>query len=88
MISKCANPTCSRPFHYLRGGRLYCFELRPGNSTSARPASRVTVYFWICEQCCTALTLEFDTERGVLLKETWEKSPPRQLRCDVCIKTH
>jgi hypothetical protein len=28
MISKCANPQCETAFHYLRGGKLYCFDLR------------------------------------------------------------
>ncbi len=26
MISNCANPACNKPFHYLRGGRLYRFD--------------------------------------------------------------
>jgi hypothetical protein len=27
MISHCANPSCALPFHYLRGGRLYRFDI-------------------------------------------------------------
>ena len=85
MIEKCANPTCSRPFHYLRGGRLYCFELRPGVAFASRQsAKRITVYFWICERCSASLSLEFDAERGILLKEAWETSPRRTLHCSAC----
>jgi hypothetical protein len=87
MVSNCANPTCGRPFHYLRGGRLYSFELR---STEARSASgnpvrkRVTVYFWICEQCCDTLSLKFDPEHGVVLKESWEEGTSQILSCESC----
>ena len=84
MITSCANPTCNKPFHYLRGGRLYCFELRPG-VLGASQRRRLAVYFWICEQCSDPLSLEFDTERGVLLRQSWEKkAAARQLHCDAC----
>lgn len=68
MISRCANPECSKPFHYLRGGRLYRFDAR---TTAATPEdlvnavytispSRVSVFFWLCEECSSKLSLHFD----------------------------
>lgn len=27
MVSKCANPTCSTPFHYLREGKIFRVEV-------------------------------------------------------------
>ena len=27
MVSKCANPTCSTPFHYLREGKIFRIEI-------------------------------------------------------------
>ena len=75
MISHCANPDCSLPFHYLRGGRLYRFEVRhpsescqdvPNAVCSVKPSS-ATIFFWLCETCCSKLTLKFAPEGGVTL---------------------
>jgi hypothetical protein len=75
MISHCANPDCSMPFHYLRGGRLYRFEVRrpsapcqdvPNAICDVKPSS-ATVFFWLCETCCAKLTLKFVPKSGVRL---------------------
>ena len=68
MISRCANPACNKPFHYLRGGRLYRFD---GRAISANPKtianavysispSHNSVFFWLCEECSSKLSLRFD----------------------------
>lgn len=75
MISKCANPTCKTDFHYLRGGRLYRFDLRrpstpckdvPNAICAANP-SHATVFFWLCEDCSLKFTVSFSTREGVSL---------------------
>lgn len=84
MVTKCANPVCGRSFQYLRGGRLYCFELRRQSFGPAAP-KRLAVYFWICDRCADSLSLEFDAERGVFLKHSWESTvPPTKLHCEAC----
>jgi hypothetical protein len=75
VISHCANPECAVPFHYLRGGRLYRFEVRSPsepcqdlpNAICSHKPSLATVFFWLCENCCSALTLKFAPETGVRL---------------------
>lgn len=76
MISHCANPGCGMPFHYLRGGRLYRFELRapsspckdvPNAICGAEP-SRATVFFWLCEPCSRKFSLEFNFRDGASLR--------------------
>lgn len=68
MISRCANPACNKPFHYLRGGRLYRFD---GRTTSANPKAvanavytvsptHMSVFFWLCKECSSKLLLRFD----------------------------
>lgn len=67
MISRCANPACNKPFHYLRGGRLYRFE---GRTTAARKnlaravytvsPEHISVFFWLCQECSSRLSLSFD----------------------------
>lgn len=75
MISHCANPECGAPFHYLRGGRLYRFEVNsppgawrevPNAITTLRPP-RATVYFWLCDECSATYSLKFSPRRGLVL---------------------
>ena len=72
MISHCANPDCGKPFHYLHGGRLYRFDVAPPNLTSedipnaicSIGGTHMAVFFWLCEQCSSTQSLNFDG-RGV-----------------------
>ncbi len=68
MISTCANPACNRPFHYLRGGRLYRFDAPCGgghsesipNGAYATGFGRCAVFFWLCRDCSSRLSLKFN----------------------------
>lgn len=75
MISHCANQECGAPFHYLRGGRLYRFEVHsqggagheiPNAIIRLKPA-RATVYFWLCQECSATHSLKFSASRGLVL---------------------
>ena len=37
MISKCANPNCSTPFHYLRDGKVFRVDLNDDNENLNSP---------------------------------------------------
>lgn len=73
MISKCANPKCEVEFHYLRGGRLYRFDVRRPkkpcpdlpNAILAQNPSNTTVYFWLCEKCSQVNTVQFSLTKGM-----------------------
>jgi hypothetical protein len=75
MISHCANPDCRRPFHYLRGGRLYRFDIRhPSSPCSDVPnaicntkPSHAAVFFWLCEHCSSQYSLRFNIRTGISL---------------------
>lgn len=61
MLTKCANPSCSTPFIYLREGKVFMMEhhLRPTaleKSAAARPVARVE-HFWLCGRCSTEMTI-------------------------------
>ena len=43
MLSKCANPSCSTPFRYLREGQLFRFQSDRSNTR--------TEFFWLCSGC-------------------------------------
>jgi hypothetical protein len=68
MISTCANPACKKPFHYLRGGRLYRFDSPcpgahsddVGNAVYKTKPGRCAVFFWLCSKCAATLSLQFD----------------------------
>lgn len=73
MISQCANSKCGRAFHYLRGGRLYRFDLRQPkepcvdvpNAICASKSSHASVYFWLCGDCSRKYTVRFTSHDGV-----------------------
>lgn len=72
MLSKCANPGCTVTFLYLHQGKL--FRLNVGNDTAVSPAlpnkaksvPRVE-FFWLCSNCATELTVDYDHRTGVVL---------------------
>jgi hypothetical protein len=75
MISHCANPKCRAPLHYLRGGRLYRFDVRspaepchdvPNAICTSKP-SHAAIFFWLCKECCSHFSLKFDLRLGVKL---------------------
>jgi len=68
MLSKCANPTCTNPFHYLREGKLYQMETGVGAPQivgGKKPQHRIE-YFWLCNQCAPHLTLTYSPGKGVV----------------------
>ena len=66
MLSKCANPSCSTPFRYLRDGKI--FEIDANQETEAigsvKPIRRVEFY-WLCGPCSSELTVIHDLDKGV-----------------------
>jgi hypothetical protein len=75
MTSHCANPECATPLRYLRDGRIFQFEIRPGlvkatddKQVSVAEKVRRVSHFWLCGRCATNLTLSFDAIKGVVLR--------------------
>jgi hypothetical protein len=75
MLSKCANPACSKAFLYLHTGRLFLLEVakdpeNPQSQTTGRantlPVRRLE-YFWLCAKCCEELTLTTDRSGKLLM---------------------
>jgi hypothetical protein len=68
MLAKCANPSCTTPFHYLHDGRLFQMETGLGGRQAVgdkKPAHRIE-YFWLCHQCATDWTLAYERGKGVI----------------------
>jgi hypothetical protein len=69
MLTKCANPACNTPFHYLREGKLFRFDSAavagPALVTGKKPMRRVE-HFWLCGPCSAELTVTYDREHGVI----------------------
>ncbi len=73
MLSKCANPDCNTPFHYLREGRLYQIDTasdgeRDGAAPSPAEPKRAhkVEFFWLCGQCAQSMTLTYQRGKGVV----------------------
>jgi len=58
MVSKCANPSCSATFRYLREGTIFHAASGPTapekDSLAGTPSHE---RFWLCRECSTKLTI-------------------------------
>jgi hypothetical protein len=76
MLSRCANPQCSKPFLRLREGKLFLVETdrltKPGESAvppfvRARQQQRCVEHYWLCDDCAKSWTLVYDRQNGISL---------------------
>ena len=66
MLSKCANPNCSKEFHYFTEGKV--FEIRPEKATNygSQGKRRSGIeHYWLCSECASIMTLAADPEKNV-----------------------
>jgi hypothetical protein len=73
MLSKCANPSCSASFRYFHQGKLFRMETETSEDDRARraPLSKTPAkaeFFWLCDDCASAMTLEYDRKLGVVVR--------------------
>ncbi|MGZ4790145.1 MAG: hypothetical protein ACXVZX_16625, partial [Terriglobales bacterium] len=68
MLSKCANPACSRPFRYLRDGKIFEIDSTHNNGVEAgeKKTARRVEFYWLCGDCSAELTIIDDHEKGVI----------------------
>ena len=74
MLSKCANPVCTTPFHYLRDGKLFQIDTSLNRPQSVGPQlvdeprqpHRIE-FFWLCAECSSTMTLAFQRGKGVVM---------------------
>jgi hypothetical protein len=60
MVNQCANPSCGKPLHYLREGRIFVFDLPDPNVPVPAPGgwARRLQHFWLCGPCSETMVLE------------------------------
>lgn len=78
MVSKCANPECVVPFRYFHTGKLFRVEVSAGadrrrttmgqDAQPAKPLRRLE-FFWLCQNCAPRMTLVFDKDSGVTVRD-------------------
>jgi hypothetical protein len=73
MLSKCANPSCSASFRYFHQGKLFGMETEASRDNRAKgvspsKTSTKTEFFWLCDDCTSAMTLEYDHKLGVIVR--------------------
>lgn len=66
MFSKCANPECSTSFDY-KEGQFFRFH-RSQLDGEQPPNTHSVQHFWLCGLCSQSHTLEYQTDRGVLIR--------------------
>jgi len=67
MLSKCANPPCSASFRYFRQGKLFRVEIEPSGMVQPAKAPGRSEFFWLCDDCASHLTLEYDRHINVVI---------------------
>lgn len=61
MVSKCANPACSKKFLYLQEGKI--FHLSPTQEVKEATGCfvpRLDERFWLCDRCSKVMTLVWE----------------------------
>ena len=76
MLSKCANPVCSRQFMHLHEGKIFCLSPTPEVEAAAgRFAPSLYERFWLCDECCKELTLVWGGTEAKLVPLSQERVP-------------
>ena len=68
MTAKCANPSCSEPFHYFRTGKIYLIDASSASSSASASARRPPEYFWLCGDCCRRMRVVLDRSGTVTVE--------------------
>lgn len=75
MVSKCANPDCATPLHYLREGKIYRIEVeefaadsvaRYTDQSKKKPA-RKAEHFWLCAKCSQTMMISLDKNKHMIV---------------------
>ena len=67
MLSKCANPPCPASFRYFRQGKLFRVEIEQSGMVQPAKAPGRSEFFWLCDDCASHLTLEYDRHMSVVI---------------------
>jgi hypothetical protein len=59
MLSKCANPDCTKTLRYLREGKVFKID------SAGKKAPRKVEHFWLCGDCSRTMTLVPDRLNGM-----------------------
>ena len=87
MVETCANPACSAPFRYWRSGKLFRCDVKtpsepcrdvPDQICQLKPV-RSSVFFWLCENCCSTMTLSFNPHKGLTIVPLRATEPHRNV---------
>lgn len=73
MVSKCANPACSKRFLYLHQGKLFNLTPAPEVEAAGGVCACALRAIWLCDDCCQRLTLVWggtEIKRVPLPRET------------------
>lgn len=77
MVAKCANPDCSVTFRYFHTGKLFRVETSAGldrrralgqDAAQGKPLRRLE-FFWLCDSCAGKMTVVFDRDLGVTVRD-------------------
>jgi hypothetical protein len=67
VVNQCANPSCGKPLHYLREGRIFVFDLPDPNIPVPALGGRARrlQHFWLCGPCSENMVMEQTSEMEI-----------------------
>jgi hypothetical protein len=79
MVSKCANPNCAAAFLYFHTGRLFRLETGSrhpdaGDENGMKNCGRQIEFYWLCDDCDSRMTLDFEKGVGVSVRPKFARS--------------
>jgi hypothetical protein len=68
MTTKCANPSCARPFLYFHSGKIYLIDSFASNDSGFPESARKNIeYFWLCGACAQEMQVTLDRNGEVVV---------------------
>lgn len=69
MVNFCANPSCLKPLHYLREGRIFVFDVpdAPSGKKTGGARGRRMEHYWLCGDCAQSWIVKHSPAEGVEL---------------------
>jgi len=77
VFSQCANPACEKPFDHHQG-KFFRFPVSIPNG-QLPPNMHSVQHFWLCGDCSEIYTLNYRSDRGVVLTDLLTSPRSREI---------
>jgi hypothetical protein len=83
VVSRCANPSCSKLFRYFHEGKLFRLERAQPNGRAQALSGE---WFWLCGQCASVVTLAVDGGKVIVRPSPRGPEPSLRAEGSLCLR--